>query len=80
MTITELTTFLGWCTVINFGLLLIIAGCLATMRGFMKNIHSSMYGVPEEQLDGIYFNYLANYKLLIFIFNLVPWFALQVMA
>lgn len=80
MNITDLTTFLGWCTVINFGLLIVIAGCLTSMRGFIKRIHSSMYGVPEEALDAIYFNYMANYKLLIFIFNLVPWAALKVMA
>lgn len=80
MTVAGLTTFLGWCTVINFGLLLVIAACLSLMRGFVKRVHTSMYGVPEEQLDAIYFNYLANYKLLIFIFNLVPWVALTVMA
>lgn len=50
------------------------------MRGWVKGIHSSMYGVPEDQLDAIYFNYMANYKLLIFIFNLVPWAALKLMA
>lgn len=80
MTLQELTTLLGWCTVINFGLLTFIALCLFAMRGWVKGIHSSMYGVPADQLEVIYFNYMANYKLLIFIFNLVPWAALKIMA
>ncbi|NND65971.1 MAG: hypothetical protein HKN19_00160 [Halioglobus sp.] len=80
MSVAELTTFLGWCTVINFALLLIIAACISLMSDFMKGVHSSMYHVPESELDAIYFTYMANYKLLIFIFNLVPWFALKVMA
>ncbi len=80
MTMTELSTLLGWCTVINFGLLSIIALCLFALRDWVKGIHSSLYGIPGDQLDAIYFNYMANYKLLIFIFNLVPWIALQIMA
>lgn len=80
MNLDQLTTFLGWCTVLNFGLLIIIAACLSLLSGFVKGVHSSMYSVPEDQLDAIYFNYMANYKLLIFIFNLVPWFALKIMA
>ena len=80
MSMAELTTFLGWCTVVNFALLATIAACLMVMRGWVKGIHGSMYGVPEDQLDAIYFNYMANYKLLIFVFNLVPWFALTLMA
>ena len=80
MSVAELTTFLGWCTVINFALLAIIALWLMAMRGRIKGMHFAMYGVPEEQLDAIYFNYLANYKLLIFVFNLVPWCALTIMT
>jgi len=45
----------------------------------MKVIHSQMFHVPSDELSQIYLEYLAWYKLLWMIFNLVPYIALRVM-
>ncbi len=79
MTLQELATFLGWCTVINIVILAVAAISLVAMRGTMARLHSAMFGVSEPDLLRIYFKYIAYYKIAIFMFNLVPYIALKVM-
>lgn len=78
--LTTLTTLLGWCTVINLGLLIFSTIMLVSMRPVIRKIHSRLFGVDPERLDALYLNFLGNYKLAIFIFNLTPWIALKIMA
>jgi hypothetical protein len=74
------TAFLGWCTVINFGILIAAALAIVAMRGAIGNIHSSMFKLGETELSSAYFQYLANYKILVIVFNLVPYLALRIIS
>ena len=78
--IQYLLSFFGWCSAINISVLLFATVFLVSFGDFAKNIHSKMFHVPKDQLDLVYFKYLAYYKLSIFIFNLAPYFALRIMA
>ncbi|MBT8138877.1 MAG: hypothetical protein KJP25_03845 [Gammaproteobacteria bacterium] len=81
MTIESLVEFLGWCTILNYALLIFSTLMLATKSGdWAKGIHSKLFKIPQENLDALYFSYLANYKLAIFIFNLVPYIVLKIMG
>lgn len=71
---------LGWCTVINIGLLMIAAVFVVSMRGAMSRIHAKMFGLSEVDLSRAYFQYLAQYKIAIFVFNLVPYIAFAIIA
>lgn len=73
------TTFLGWCTVINLGVLLFSTFMIMAMHRFITDIHSRMFGIPESELPAIYMRYLANFKVLVLVFNLVPYVALKLM-
>ena len=75
-----LTTFLGWCTAINAGLLIVASIFLATLGGSTSKIHGKMFRLSEVDLSRAYFQYLAQYKLAIFVFNLVPYIALKLMS
>ena len=72
--------FLGWCSAINLGMLLLSTIMLLVMRGWIVNIHAKMTGVSEEELPRIYLEFLGSYKTFIIVFNLVPYIALRVMA
>ncbi len=79
--IESITAFLGWCTVINCGLLAFSTAMLVTSAGdWAKGIHSKLFGIPKENLNSMYFMFLANYKLAIFVLNLVPYIALKIMG
>ena len=79
--INTVAEFLGWCTVINYSILILSAAMLASNVGsWAKGLHCRLFGIDKAKLDEKYFDFLANYKLLIFMFNLVPYFALKMLA
>ncbi len=78
--IETIREFLGWCSVINIGMLIISTVMLTIMRSWILKIHAKMTGVSEAELPRIYIEYLGNYKILIIIFNVVPYLSLRLMA
>ena len=42
MTLESLTTFIGWCTVLNMGILTMSSVALMLMRGPVQKIHARM--------------------------------------
>lgn len=80
MSIEQLTQFFGWCSAINFGVLIVTSIALVLLKSSVSKIHSRMVGVPESDLPALYFQYLAFYKIAIFVFNLVPYIALKMTA
>jgi hypothetical protein len=77
---TELITFLGWCTLINVGIYLFSAFFIFIFKKFTTNIHSNMSGVDPAELPALYFKYLGNFKIGILLFNLAPYVALKLMV
>ena len=73
-----LTTFFGWCSVINISLLVLSTVSLIFMREPILRIHSKLFKLKQDSLLLIYFQYLGNYKIAILIFNVVPYIALKV--
>lgn len=78
--IAVITTFLGWCTLLNIGLLTYSSVMTIVFNAPVKKLHSKITHVSPEKLDELYFSFLGNYKLAIFIFNLVPYCALKIMG
>ena len=79
MTLTQLTEWLGWASILNIGFLIIATILLVVMRPLISKLHSKIFDVPDKDLLLIYFKYLANYKMLIFIFILIPYISLKIM-
>ena len=71
--------FFGWCTVINIGILLIATIFIAFARNTVSNIHSKLFKLSDADLSRSYFQFLGQYKLAIYVFNLVPYIALRIM-
>jgi hypothetical protein len=74
-----LTTFLGWCSVINIAALCLATLALTLMRGPVIRIHSRLLGVSQADLPMAYMYYLSNYKIGIVMLNIVPYLALILM-
>ena len=80
ITLSQLTEFLGWASVINIGYLLFSTLLIVAMKPVIASIHSKMFGVSEKDLSLVYFKYLANYKILSFIFVVAPYVSLKIMG
>ncbi|RUO44273.1 hypothetical protein CWE15_03640 [Aliidiomarina taiwanensis] len=76
-TLPHLISLLGWCSLINIAILLLAFLMVTTLRETVMGIHSKLTGVSKEHLPVLYFQYLGQYKLLIVVFNLVPYLALK---
>ncbi len=80
MNTQQIQEFLGWCTVINLAIITVSTIALIIARDMVKKIHSKLFKLSDENLDKAYFRYLANYKIAIIVFSLVPYLALKVMG
>ena len=78
--IETLTTFFGWCTVINFGLLFIGGLFWILIKEGASGFAATMFGVTKEEVKAAFFRGLMQYRAAIFILNLVPFIALKIMA
>jgi len=75
-----LLPMLGWCTLINFAMLSISTITLVCCGDWIMNIHKKLFRINDSDLQRQYFGYLAHYKILITVFNLVPYIALRIIG
>ncbi|MFD2166809.1 DUF6868 family protein [Thalassotalea euphylliae] len=80
MSLDILTSFFGWMTLINVVLITFTALVLIFAKNTIVRTHQIFFSLTEENLEATYFRYLANYKLAVLVFNLVPYIALLCMS
>lgn len=79
MNIEQLIEFFKWMTIINIGLLLFSTFAVMTMKSLMVKMHSKLFGVTETQISAVVYAYLGMFKVLIIVFNIVPYIALMML-
>ena len=80
ITIAELTTLLGWASVINVSFFLLFFLVVTFLRSTVLQIHSKLFGLSEEDLLRAYFQYMAQYKIVVLVFFVAPYVALKIMG
>ena len=78
MDIATTIQFFKYCSIINFSILLITCIIIILTKDFIYNVHSKLgfwEGSKEAHKQSMY-SILGNYKILIIIFNVVPYFVL----
>lgn len=69
-----------WCTIINYGILLLWFIIFAAARDWLRSLHGQWFRLPSEQFDTVHYFGMALYKLGILLFNLVPLISLSIVA
>jgi hypothetical protein len=77
MNLDALTTFLGWMTVINIGLLTVSTLIFMLFQNQIISMHHSLIDIEPNTLKQTYLSLLGFYKILIITFNLVPYLVLK---
>ena len=80
MDIEMLTRFFMWCTIVNVALFVLGFWFLVFASDFVYRMHGKWFPMPRETFSIVLYGYLAVYKLLILVFNLVPWVALAMIG
>jgi hypothetical protein len=78
MDIQTLCSFFMWCTILNACLLVFSFLMLACAGDFVYRMHGKWFPMPKERFNGVAYSFIGFYKLLLIVFNLVPWVALEI--
>jgi hypothetical protein len=80
MTIDILSAVLGWATVINMGIVTLWFVLIVYAHDWLYQLHSRWFTLSVERFDTIHYAGMAFYKISIYLFNLVPFLALQIVV
>lgn len=78
MTIESVTEVVKWMTIINVGILVGSSVLVMIFKRVLYRAHSKMFRIPEENVAAITYGYLGAYRLLVIVFNIVPYIALSI--
>ena len=80
MTLETVRDALMWCFLINMGLLLWWAAFLTLAHDWVYRMHSKWFKLPVEKFDAIHYTGMLFFKIGIFVFYVVPYCALLIVA
>jgi len=72
MTSEAIRSFLLWCAVINYGILLLWFLVFVFAHGWMYRLHGRWFQLSREQFDALHYGGMTFFKVGIMLFNLVP--------
>ena len=80
MDIQTLTTFLMWCTILNF-VLMSISFLMCVFAGdWVYRLHCKWFPLPRETFNVMLYSFISFYKFMFFFFNVIPYVALRLVT
>ena len=80
MTMELFRAVLGWCAVINIGVLLWWAGFLMFAGDWVYRVHGKWFPMPRERFNGIHYTGMMYFKLFVLAVNIAPYLALRIVG
>ncbi len=80
MTLAMARTVLLWCTILNYGLLLVWCALLMLPHGWLHRLTSRFFRMTIEQFELVQYAGIVFYKVLVLVFNLIPLLALWIIG
>jgi hypothetical protein len=78
MTVEIIRDVLGWCTVINYLILVLWFLAFSMAHEWLYRLHGKWFKMPVGNFDVIHYASMAFFKICIFLFNLAPYLALRI--
>lgn len=72
----NLIPFLGYCALVNIGVILIWFISILVARDAILNLHSKIFMIPAEEILPIHYKLIGQFKLLNILFFITPWLVL----
>ena len=80
MTIDVIRHFLLWCTVINYGILLVWFLVFVFAHDWMLHLHGRWFHLSPDQFDALHYGGMSVFKVGIMLLNLVPFVVLSMLG
>jgi hypothetical protein len=69
-----------WCSIINYGLLVVWFLLLVLLHEWLYRLWGKWFRLSAEQLDAINFAGMVLFKIGVLLFNVVPYVALRILG
>jgi len=80
MDIETVRAVFGWMSLINMGILIFAAVLFRLAGDFVFEVRSNIFPMDREFFDRVTYTGVTGYKILWIVFNVVPYFALTLVA
>ncbi|MHC4665239.1 MAG: DUF6868 family protein [Planctomycetota bacterium] len=80
MDIQTLTAILMWCTILNVALLLLSSLFCLCVADWIYSIHSKWFSISRDTFNVAIYSFIALYKILVLVFNVIPYLALLIVG
>lgn len=80
MEIDSIRAFFMWCTILNIAFLSLSSLICVCAGDWVYRIHSKWFSIPREVFNVAMYSFLGLYKVLVFVFNLIPYVALLIIG
>ena len=80
MDIATIRAFFMWCTILNLIVLIFSSAVCVFGRDLLYPIHNKLFNIPRETINTMCYSFIALYKMLFIVFNLVPYIALLIIG
>ena len=80
MNLETLTTFLGWCAVINIGVLIFVVLFWMACKEPFSKMFATMFGVTPDDAKLTVLRVVMQYRIAVVFFTIIPWVALKIMG
>ena len=80
MSIDTVRGFFMWCTILNGGLLLVSASICAFAGDGLYRMSCRWFPIPRDAFNVRVYSFLGLFKMLVLLFNLVPYLALLIVG
>ena len=77
MDIETLRSFLAWCSTFNLILLILWWVGFMVASDWIRRLHGKWFEMSRESFDKIHYTGMAFFKMLVLMFNLVPYLVLR---
>ena len=78
MDIQAITAFFMWCTIINGTLLVLWSTMFMLAPDLVYRIQNYFFPIPRETFNVVFYAFLGLFKIILLVFNVVPYVALLI--
>ncbi len=80
MDIQTLTSFFMWCTIINTSFLIFLALIFMLAPNLVYRLQTTFISITRETFNIVFYSFMGVFKIVVLVFNVVPWIVLLIIG
>ncbi len=80
MDIQTLTRFFMWCTILNLGFLTLTSIACIFFADFSYRMNHKYFSISREAFNVVIVSFIGLFKIVVIVFNIVPYIALLIIG